>query len=194
MTRKQIFYDTDCLSSFLGISDWSILKHLFDEIIIPKEVCNEFMSLPSSSHITQNLQILIDSNFVKVEDISPFSNTYDIYRDLKKEFEQNHSKLLGDGEAEAMALAVSNDGILASNNFSDIKYYVDKYEMPLLTSAYMICISVDDGFISMEKASDIWNQMLENKITLPKTTFEEYYHNGQYESDYNDFGKRVNFE
>lgn len=193
MTRKQIFYDTDCLSSFLEINDWSVLEHLFDEITIPNAVFEEFTSLPSSSPIIKNLKILIDINFVKIEDINPFSKTYDIYRDIKKEYKQNKFKLLGDGEAEAMALVVSKKGILASNNFTDIKHFVDKYEMPLLTSAYMICISVDKGFISKEKASYMWNQMWKNGITLPKSTFEEYYYDGQYEYDYDDFGKRVNF-
>lgn len=194
LTKKQIFYDTDCLSSFLEINDWSILQHLFDEITIPNAVHEDFNSLPSSSLIIKNLEILIDANFVKIDDINPFSKVYDIYRDIKKEYELNEGKLLGDGEAEAMAFVVSKKGILASNNFRDIKYFVDKYEMALLTSAYMICISVDDGFIPTEKASDIWNQMWDNGVNLPKLTFEEYYYDGQYQSDYNDFGKRVNFK
>lgn len=194
LTKKQIFYDTDCLSSFLEIGDWSILEHLFDEITIPNAVYEEFTRLPPSSPIIKNLDILIDTNFVKIEDISPFSNIYDIYRDIRKEYEHNEGKLLGDGEAEAMALVVSKNGILASNNFRDIKDFVDKYEMALLTSAYMICVSVDDGFIPTEKASDTWNQMWYNGVNLPKLTFEEYYYDGQYESDYNDFGKRVNFK
>lgn len=191
---KQIFYDTDCLSSFLEINDWSILEHLFDEITIPNAVHEEFTRLPPSSPIIKNLEILIDTNFVKIEDINPFSNTYDIYRDIEKEYEMLNGKFLGEGEAEAMALVVSNDGILASNNFTDIKYFVDKYQMPLMTSAYMICISVDNGFITKGKASDMWNQMWENDVTLPQSTFEEYYYGGKYKSDYNDFGKRVNFK
>ena len=194
LTKKQIFYDTDCLSSFLEINDWSILEHLFDEIFIPNAVYEEFNSLPSSSHIIKNLKSLIDTNFVKIDDISPFSNIYDVYRDIKKEYKLLNGKFLGEGEAEAMALVVSREGILASNNFTDIKHFVDEYQMPLLTSAYMICISVDNGFISKGKASDMWNQMWENRVTLPKSTFEEYYYGGKYKSDYNDFGKRVNFK
>ena len=36
--NKNIFYDTDCLSCFISINDVSILKKLFDKVIIPNEV------------------------------------------------------------------------------------------------------------------------------------------------------------
>ena len=40
--NKKIFYDTDCLSCFISINDVSILKKLFDKVIIPNEVYEEF--------------------------------------------------------------------------------------------------------------------------------------------------------
>lgn len=42
MSNKEIFYDTDCLSCFISINDVSILKELFDKVIIPYEVYEEF--------------------------------------------------------------------------------------------------------------------------------------------------------
>lgn len=90
-----------------------------------------------------------------------------------------------------MKILQKKEGILASNNFTDIKHFVDEYQMPLLTSAYMICISVEKRLISKGKASDMWNKMWENGVTLPKSTFEEYYYGGKYKSDFDDFGKRL---
>lgn len=40
--KKDIFYDTDCLSCFISINDVSILEKLFDKVIIPYEVYDEF--------------------------------------------------------------------------------------------------------------------------------------------------------
>ena len=193
LIKKQVFYDTDCLSSFLDINDWSILKSLFDEIIIPLAVYNEFFALGTPPHIIDNLNILVDEKFVKVQELNPFSDDIDNYLDICNEYELNNQIPIGEGEAQAMALVISNNGILASNNFRDIKYFVDKYKMPLLTSAYMISIAFDKGFISEEKAEDIWNQMWNKKVTLPEPNFRKYYE-GKYKSDQKDFGKRVKFK
>ena len=192
MTRKQVFYDTDCLSSFLGIDDWSILEFFFDEIIIPFGVYDELTSKSMPKYMLQNLQELVDKKFVKIEDIDPFSMDYEIYRDICEEYERKNIVSLGQGEAEAMALVISNDGILASNNFSDIKYFVDKYELCLLSSAYMIAYSVDKEFISKNKAKSIWKEMCKNGIRMPAPNFHNYYR-GKYIEDYEDFGKRLDF-
>lgn len=42
MNNKEIFYDTDCLSCFISINDVTILKQLFERVIIPYEVYEEF--------------------------------------------------------------------------------------------------------------------------------------------------------
>ena len=42
MSNKDIFYDTDCLSCFVSIDDVAILKQMFDKVIIPYEVYDEF--------------------------------------------------------------------------------------------------------------------------------------------------------
>ena len=45
MSEKEIFYDTDCLSCFISIDDVSILKELFEKVIIPYEVYEEFFQV-----------------------------------------------------------------------------------------------------------------------------------------------------
>ncbi len=42
MRDKEIFYDTDCLSCFVSIDDVTILKKLFEKVIVPYEVYDEF--------------------------------------------------------------------------------------------------------------------------------------------------------
>ena len=48
-----IFYDTDCLVSFLVIGEGNLLHKLFSKIIIPKQVYNE-LSHPNSPPIIKN--------------------------------------------------------------------------------------------------------------------------------------------
>mgnify|MGYP003297571209 CR=1 FL=1 len=170
MIKKQVFYDTDCLSSFLDINDWSILKSLFDEIIIPLAVYNEFFALGTPPHIIDNLNILVDEKFVKVQELNPFSDDIDNYLDICNEYELNNQIPIGEGEAQAMALVISNNGILASNNFRDIKYFVDKYKMPLLTSAYMISIAFDSNSSKSSSTTEYISKYSLEIVTLTSSS------------------------
>lgn len=40
MRDKEIFYDTDCLSCFISIDDVTILKELFEKVVIPYDMRN----------------------------------------------------------------------------------------------------------------------------------------------------------
>ena len=99
---------------------------------------------------------------------------------------------IGKGEAAAITLAYENKGILASNNFKDIKFYVDYFELPLLTTAYLLGILFDKNIINKDEANSMWNKMIKYRRALPESSFEIYYNN-LYKKDYDDFGKRIEF-
>ena len=187
MIEKQTFYDSDCLSSFLIIDEGSILKKLFKEIMLPKQVYEELIYEGTPENIKINLKNLIEENFVKIIDIDIGTVEYMNYKNL---INGNLNKKIGKGEASAISLAIQNKGILASNNFKDIKYYVDTYELPLLTTAYILGLLVDKKFIKKEKANSMWTEMLKYKRKLPNSSFNEYYEK-KYEKDYTDYGKRI---
>lgn len=65
-----------------------------------------------------------------------------------------------------------------------------KYKLPLLTTAYILGLLVDEKFIRKEEANSMWTKMLQFKRKLPKSSFYEYYEK-QYNIDYNDYGKRI---
>ena len=130
-----------------------------------------------------------EKKFIRVHDIDINSAEHQWYDEIRVEYQMNRGFPIGEGEAQAMALAIPKGGILASNNLSDIKYFVDKYRLPLLTSAYMLAASVDNGQISYEEAELTWQQMEDNKILMPGS-FEDYYQ-GQYLKDFKEYGKRL---
>lgn len=121
MIKKQTFYDSDCLSSFLIIDKGTILKKLFKEIKLPKQVYEELTYKGAPENIKTNLKKLINENFIKIIDIDIGTTEYMNYKNL---IDGNLNKKIGKGEASAISLAIQNEGILASNNFKDIKYYV----------------------------------------------------------------------
>ena len=96
---------------------------------------------------------------------------------------------IGEGELQALALAIPNGGILASNNLSDIAYFVEKYRLPLLTSAYILALSCDKGHLTYEEAKFAWKQMNHKGLRMPGS-FDNYYE-GQYRKDLKQYGKRL---
>ena len=62
MSNNDIFYDTDCLSCFISIDDVTVLKKLFDKVIIPHEVYDEFSKI--QGFLTESVvNMLINTGF-----------------------------------------------------------------------------------------------------------------------------------
>ena len=162
----------------------------FDEIIIPEAVHQEIKRAPFP--IAENAEQLINEKYITVKDYEIFSNIHTIYDEIRAEYQFNKRRRLGDGEAEAMAFVASQGGILASNNLSDVGYFVDKYSMSLVTSPYLIAAGVEKQYISFDEGELIWKKMVDNRLRLPGK-FENYYQK-RYKKDKKKYGKRLNLK
>jgi len=59
---EQIFFDTDCISSFLWVDRTDILLNLYGkQIILPEQVLDE-LSNPSVRHLTTKVNQLLSQN------------------------------------------------------------------------------------------------------------------------------------
>ncbi|KZX14899.1 hypothetical protein [Methanobrevibacter filiformis] len=184
MKNKPVFYDTDCLACFLVIGDVSILCNLFSKIIIPKPVYEELSHDGTPLFIKTNLYNLIEKDFVEVKDISIISKEYTAYKCIKDGLWSNRP--VGKGEASAIAFAIKNNGVVASNNLKDVKELTEKYELPLLTTALILAKSVQKGLIDESRANSMWKKMLERNRNLPDNSFSDYYSN-RYKKDCEEF-------
>lgn len=173
MFKKQIFYDTDCIYSFLVIGKEYILKKLFKEINIPKPAYDELIIL-CSPNLQKSLNNLINSGFVKIVNMGIFSEEYTKYTCIKNGY-WDDLKIVGKGEAAALAFAIVNDGIIVSNNLNDVVVYVEKFNLTLFTSSIILALSFEEEIITMNEANNIWNQMLKNNRELPSNSFSNYY-------------------
>ncbi len=191
MTKRKVYGDTDCLSSFLWLDEVSLLESLLDGVVIPQAVDQELKAKGTPLQVVENLERLKEKKFIRVYNIDLHSAEHRWYDEIRAEYLMNRGYPIGHGEAQAMAFAIENGGILASNNLSDIKYFVDKFRLPLLTSAYMIATAVNKDYISYEDAESTWQQMDINGNYLPGS-FEDYYQ-GQYIRDFKEYGKRLGF-
>ena len=78
---KDIFYDTDCLSCFISINDVSILKELFDKVIIPYEVYYEFTKV---AILKKRVDELINEKFIEVIDFDSGTEIHKLYIKLHR--------------------------------------------------------------------------------------------------------------
>ena len=169
---KVIFFDTDCISSFLWTNTEYLLIHCFgSEMIIPRQVYNEISRVP---HLKQKIDVMVNNDNLTIEDILINSEENSLYLNLTCYTKSSKLPLIGRGEAAAIVLSKKNNGILASNNFRDVKFYVDLYKLNHISTSDIINKVVNDGLISIVEADSIWAQMIAKKRKLPFMTFTDY--------------------
>ncbi len=166
---KDVFYDTDCLSCFISVNDVSILKELFDKVIIPYEVYDEFSKV---TILKKRVDDLINEKFIEVIDFDAGSEIYNLYIKLHRGYLLD--KEIGRGEAAAIALAVENNGILASNNTNDIIKAVEKYNLIRIKTGDILVKAYNYGIISEKEGNELWKKMLNQKRYLTEESFTNY--------------------
>ena len=179
--NKPVFYDTDCLECFLFVDAGHILEELFSKIIIPEQVYSEIMAENTPTIVKKNFKNL-KNRFVEIKEISFLSQEYTIYNLIKKGLWSKTGKICGSGESAAITLAHLNNGLVASNNLSDVEEYIESLDIELITSSMILSKAVERDIISKENADDLWKGMINKGIKLPKKSFSDYF-DELYETD-----------
>ena len=118
-----VFFDSDCISSFLWVRYENLLTKLYPgKIVIPKPVYDE-LSYPGIAHLRARVDTLLSAGQAQVEAIITGTETYALYYQLTVAPHGGHV-IIGKGEAASISLAKSSDGIVASNNLKDISSYI----------------------------------------------------------------------
>ena len=170
MTEKY-FFDTDCLSAFLWVREESILARLYaGRIILPTQVYNELQRVP---HLLSRVDTLKNKGDLFVESMEAGSEEYNDYLKMTTKPEAG-MRIIGRGEAAGIAMAKQRDGTLASNNLSDIRPYVEKYNISHITTGDILIEAMDAGIITEVEGNIIWSYMIQKRRMLPATTFSEY--------------------
>lgn len=179
--NKPVFYDTDCLECFLFVDAGNILEELFSKIIIPEQVYSEIMAENTPAIVKKNFKNL-KNRFVEIKEISFLSQEYTTYNLIKKGLWSKTGKICGSGESAAITLAHLNNGLVASNNLSDVEEYIESLDIELITSSMILSKAVERDIISKENADDLWKGMINKGIKLPKESFSDYF-DELYETD-----------
>lgn len=147
----KIIYDIDCLLYFLKMKRTDLLEEEFDRIVISNKVFNSLNNPTIPDFIKDKLNELVEEGFVKSEEISYNTETFDIYYEL---IDDHKNQILGDGEASSIAIAIKNKGTIAYNNPTAISEYMERYDLK--------CITLED----------ILNDLLKKK-TISKEEYNE---------------------
>ena len=123
---NSLFFDTDCVSAFLWVNEQRLLSQLYpDRVVIPKPVYNELSYVP---HLKQGVDSLINNHKAKLEHLNVDTELYNLYHKLTRNPDPGY-KVIGAGEAASIAMAKIYDGIVASNNLSDINVYINRFSL-----------------------------------------------------------------
>lgn len=172
MTDKY-FFDTDCLSAFLWVKNQNLLIKLYGgKIILPEQVYTE-LSHPSTPHLKKITDNLKNDGEISIASIDMDTEAYKIYSKLTTNPDEGF-KVIGKGEAAAIALAKTKGGILASNNMRDIKQYVEEYELKHITTGDILVEALDNNYITEDEGNTIWANMIAKNRKLPNSTFTEF--------------------
>lgn len=170
---EQLFFDTDCISSFLWVKQENLILQLYPgRIILPQDVYNE-LSYPTIPQIKAKILSLLSNGSISTMQIMTNTEEYEIYHDLAISHSKGR-KLIGRGEAAALSLAKVNNGIIASNNLRDISQYIAQYNLAHVTTGDILAESLNQGLIDENTGNQIWGRMIQKQRKLPTPTFSAY--------------------
>ena len=142
---------------------------------MPAPVYNELINIVKYKNLKNDLNFLINDGFVEIEELefaSPEETTYNL---ISRGFWSDGNPI-GKGESAAMAFAIENNGIVASNNLTDVVDICESYEIPIITASMIMAFCLELNIISKVEIESVWKKILDNtKQKLPKNTFNEYY-------------------
>lgn len=173
LMTDELFFDTDCLSSFLWTDEGCILTKLYPgKIAVPQAVFNE-LSRVHKPIFKERLDTLLESGEAIVVDIEAGSDASKLYRRMTQKPLPGF-KVVGKGEAASLALAKEHSGIVASNNFRDIRQYVQEFNLRYKSTGDIMVEAYEQGLISEFEGNNIWRQMLEEDCWIGADSFTEY--------------------
>lgn len=173
-TNDKIYFDADCLSSFLRVGKENILIVLYgNKIVIPSMVVEELRGYQRrrSFPLYDKIIDMESKGLVSFESIKTGTDAYTIYDKLTNDNEIHNA--IGKGESSVIALAVTNSNKMASNNLKDVTCWINYYRLNNITTADILVDAYKKSLLSQEEICEIWLKMTKvQKFNCE--TFNEY--------------------
>jgi len=168
-----LYFDTDCISSFLWVKEERLLTSLYSgKIKIPQQVYNE-LSHPGTPQLKMRVDALISNGDAAIESILTDTPEYRLYSKLITSPDEGHI-IIGKGEAAAIALASTSGGTVASNNLKDVAAYVSELGIRHNTTGDILVKALDAALITEDEGNAIWSAMLDKRRKIGAASFSDY--------------------
>lgn len=130
------------------------------------------LSKVSNPRFQERIAYLKDGQ-AEVWDIEISSKAFPLYYKMTQRPDKGH-KIIGKGEASALALAHSHNGIVASNNFRDISTYIRELKLDYTTTGDILTDAYESALITRQEGDSIWEDMLAAGRKLGAMSFSGY--------------------
>lgn len=168
---EPVFFDADLLSSFLWVGkEYSLIRLYKDRIFIPEPVVDELKKAPQ---LKKKLDPLFSQRLIFETEILIGTPEFELYNKLSNRTDPGYLAI-GRGEAAAICLTKTRNGILGSNNLKDISQYIKMYNLKYVTTSSILEELFSQGNISEKEGNSIWHDMIVRRTILPFTTFSDY--------------------
>jgi predicted nucleic acid-binding protein len=168
-----VYFDTDCISSFLWVKGEHLLLNLYPgRIVIPKQVYIEISSVP---HLRARIDACRKNSDITITEILAGTYEHKRYSELTRNPKPGYA-IIGKGEASSLVLAESNNGVVASNNLKDVLRYVRDLGLQHKTTGDIMMEALDSGLITEHEGNFLWSGMLSKRRLLGAASFTDYLH------------------
>ncbi|MBC2855401.1 hypothetical protein H3N56_02690 [Cetobacterium sp. 2A] len=185
MEESKIICDNDFLSSFLWVGEEQLLVAMYGKRMhVPDAVRVEFEALKGTrlgNHVYNKFNEMIDNGHLKILTINVDSEEAKLMEKIRKDFRGQFRKEIGEGELQMVALAIHQKAIFtvntASNNLSDIAYFVQQDEIKNITTMEVLCNAYENKLKDFPELEVIKKEMIKRKRRLPSMDVKEYHGN-----------------
>lgn len=183
MDSSKIICDNDFICSFLWAHREDLLITLFkDRLYVPDAVIEEIESLNTGGvgqFVYNGFYNLLNTNKIKALSINFGSEEEILMNKIKQEFYNTFNKVIGEGELQMLALAISQKATCiintGSNNLKDIFSFIEKGDINNITTMDVFCFAYDKKIETFETLEKIKNDMIKRRRWLPSISVQEYY-------------------
>ncbi len=169
-SKDKIYFDTDCLSTFLCTnSEWIPMSLYGNRMVVPAPVYEELKKI---DFLREKVSNMMARGVVSKETFSIETDIYKLFMLLKTGTKELPK--IDMGEASVIALAKCNEATMASNNLKDVAYYINYYKLNNITSADILVEALEQERIIKSEGERLWQKMRAKRRKMPCDTFEEY--------------------
>lgn len=161
LKNPPLIIDNTVLGNLHSADQLSLITELFScEVWIPREVVLEGFG---RRDLSKEIKRVFSDEYIyasnTIEELDQFSKLYNRMKDA--------------GDAAVITLSFIHGGTICTDNLSDFEYYVERYEIDLMTTIGVLHLAHKENAITRNEGQGFIDKMIQDGNKLPVKSFEE---------------------